>query len=65
VSISKPRAVYATSSFCASGECVAVAQRDGLVLVRDAKHPRRPPLEFSREEWQAFILGVKAGEFDK
>ena len=72
--------LYRTSSFCASGECVAVAfhsssfcaagdclevARDGKsILVRDTKQPSQEPLRFTPEEWRAFLLGVKNGEFD-
>jgi len=44
------------------------------IFVRDSKYLRRnnpfpkefisPTLKFTPDEWQAFILGVKAGEFD-
>ena len=44
--------------------CVEVAINDSAVAVRDSKNPSRSVLEFSREEWTAFIKGVKAGEFD-
>lgn len=52
------------SSFCGSGACVEVAHSGGDVLVRDSKHPGQPPLVFNREEWTAFLAGVRAGEFD-
>lgn len=35
-----------------------------LVLMRDAKHPEGPVLVFTPDEWDAFIGGVKDGEFD-
>lgn len=53
-----------------SGNCVQVAERgnqmlvDGKVLVRDSKDPAGPVLGFTKDEWQAFIAGVKSGEFD-
>jgi hypothetical protein len=34
------------------------------VLVRDSKDKTGPVLEFSRDEWLAFIAGAKDGEFD-
>ena len=52
------------SSFCASGECVEVAQRDGLIVVRNSMEPRRRMVRYTPQEWQAFVRGVKAGEFD-
>lgn len=53
------------SSFCHEGGCVSVTLTRGEVLVRDAKHPMlSPTLQFTHEEWAAFVKGVKAGEFD-
>lgn len=36
----------------------------GDVLVRDAKAPRSGSLRYTPSEWNAFVAGVKAGEFD-
>ena len=57
---------YRISSFCSLGGCVEVGLRpDGGVTVRDTKDPQRgTELEFTREEWVAFVAGVKSGEFD-
>jgi hypothetical protein len=38
---------------------------DGGVAVRDSKDADGPKLVFTRAEWQAFIGGVKDGEFDR
>jgi hypothetical protein len=48
------------------GNCVEVAfASDGSVGVRDSKqHGRGPVLAFSRSEWEAFLGGVRDGEFD-
>jgi hypothetical protein len=45
--------------------CVEVRSSRGTVAVRDSKNPRDPVLTFTRAQWVAFILGVKAGEFDR
>lgn len=37
---------------------------DRAVVMRDAKHPEGPILYFTEAEWDAFIGGVKDGEFD-
>lgn len=37
---------------------------DGTTLLRDGEHPDGPVLVFTPEEWQAFVEGVKDGEFD-
>ncbi|MFC5996934.1 DUF397 domain-containing protein [Pseudonocardia hispaniensis] len=52
------------ASRCDFGECVEVQAVDGWVLVRDSKLPDLPPLAFHRCEWEAFVAGVKRGEFD-
>ncbi len=43
--------------------CVAVRVSD-TVDVRDSKNSLSPTLSFTRDEWSAFIQGVKKGEFD-
>jgi hypothetical protein len=45
------------------GHCVEVAHFEG-VAVRDSKDPEGPVLWFTRDEWTAFVMGVKTGEFD-
>lgn len=55
---------YKISSFCNFGECVEVGRLpDGGMSVR-ATAERSTTLEFTRDEWAAFVRGVKAGEFD-
>lgn len=59
-----PEPTWRRSSRCDSGTCVEVAlDPDGLVLVRDSKDPG-PVLVFDPAEWDDFVAGVKAGEFD-
>jgi len=55
------------SSFSASGDCVEVSfsLADGGARVRDSKNTAGPTLAFTRREWQAFLSGVRAGEFDR
>jgi hypothetical protein len=36
----------------------------GSVALRDSKEERKAAHVFDREEWSAFITGVKNGEFD-
>lgn len=56
---------YRASSFCSMGNCVEVGRApDGSVAVRDTKDRDRGPLVFTVDEWTAFVLGVKSGEFD-
>ncbi len=44
--------------------CVEVAMKDGYIGIRDSKQSGSPVLAFNKDEWSAFIAGVKAGEFD-
>jgi hypothetical protein len=48
----------------ANGQCVEVAHLDQEIAVRDSKNPGEATLVFSAGEWDAFVAGVKAGEFD-
>ena len=53
------------SRACSSDGCVEVARlADGSVALRDSKDVRKAAHLFDREEWSAFITGVKNGEFD-
>ncbi|MGH3278653.1 MAG: DUF397 domain-containing protein [Trebonia sp.] len=49
-----------------TGNCVEVAGlADDTIRVRDSKHPRDGALSFTTAEWDAFIGGVRNGEFDR
>jgi Domain of unknown function (DUF397) len=50
------------ASFCASGECVEVAQRDGEIILRDSTQPSGRMLHWGTGEWRAFVRTVKTGE---
>jgi hypothetical protein len=54
------------SSHSSSGGCVEVAlgTRERDILVRDSKNRNGPVLRFSPLEWNAFINGVRDGEFE-
>jgi len=60
------RAQWRKSSFSsANGQCVEVAANlPGVVAVRDSKVPETATLVFTPAEWQAFVAGIKHGEFD-
>lgn len=48
-----------------AGNCVEVRMpSEAVVYVRDSKDPDGPVLRFSPAEWDAFVAGVRAGEFD-
>lgn len=47
-----------------NGSCVEVAFKDGVYGMRDSKDRQGPVLRFTPDEWEAFVKGVHAGEFD-
>ena len=48
-----------------NGACVEVADNlPGIIAVRDSKHPTGPILIFNPTQWEAFVAGVKDGEFN-
>lgn len=57
--------IYQTSRHCPDGNCVeAGVLPDGAISVRDSKDRDKPAHVFTREEWDAFVAGVKDGQFD-
>jgi len=49
-----------------NGNCVEVAGLSGdLIRVRDSKKPGGAMLGFTPAEWDAFVSGVRNGEFDR
>ncbi len=61
-------AVWKKSSLSGNGggNCVEVATNlPGLIAVRDSKNPSGPALTFTPAEWDAFLGGVKLGEFER
>jgi hypothetical protein len=56
---------WVKSSKSGADGCVEIAYRGpNVVLVRDSKDPDGAVLTFNQREWQAFIMGIEAGEFD-
>ena len=48
-----------------NGSCVELAPLiDGRVAMRNSRHPDGDVLVHTAEEFRAFLLGVKHGEFD-
>jgi len=56
--------VKSSQSF-ANGNCVEVAGLpDGRIGVRNSRDCTGPILRFTSDEWDAFLGGVRMGEFD-
>lgn len=55
--------MWTRSSKCEGGHCLEMRKRNGNRALRQSE--RQEHIIFvSEEEWQAFIAGVKAGDFD-
>ena len=55
--------IWRKSSFCQQGECAEVALVNGEVVVRSSRSPAET-VSFTAAEWQAFLAGVRAREFE-
>ena len=58
-------ASWRKSSWSNANGCVEVAFVQGRVAVRDSKEHGGPVLVFTAHEWEAFLSGVRDGEFDQ
>jgi len=48
-----------------NGHCVEVAEAaDGMIVIRNSKNPRSPVVRYTADEWNAFLVRAKNGEFD-
>jgi Domain of unknown function (DUF397) len=57
-------AAWRKSSRSGSNGCVEVAFHGGQIAVRDSKDQDGPVLQFTHREWEAFLGGVRNGEFN-
>lgn len=48
------------SSYCGSGQCVEVAEDNGVVYVRDSRGRTSPVLAFGPAAWRAFVEDLRA-----
>jgi hypothetical protein len=62
--VARTRFSWVKSSASHPDNCVEVAFVDDGVWVRDSKAPDDGALRFTRAEWDAFLTGVRQGEFD-
>lgn len=52
------------STASAQGNCVEVSFAGESVLMRNSRSPEGPVLSFTHPEWEAFLTGIRNGEFD-
>lgn len=61
---SLPDIPWRTAAKSSGGACVQVARRDGMIMITHSKRPSGPVLSYTLQEFDAFLDGVKRGEFD-
>lgn len=49
---------------CDSGACVKVARHGDWVVFGNTTEPGGPVIAYTKAEWDAFLIGVKHGDFD-
>lgn len=47
-----------------NSSCVDVAYNDGCMVITNTRFPDGAPLIFTVAEWDAFVAGIRGGEFD-
>jgi hypothetical protein len=57
-------ATWRKSTRSGNNGCVEVAFVEDRVAVRDSKDRTGPVLVFTAHEWEAFVGGVRTGEFE-
>jgi hypothetical protein len=50
---------------CNSATCIRVASQNDQILIGDSKNPSGPVLSYTRDEWNAFVEGIRYGDFDE
>lgn len=55
---------WRTAISCDGGACVQVAVDDRAILIGNSRQPGAPVLEYTPDEWHAFVAGIKKGDFD-
>lgn len=53
---------FSSSQECPQATCVEVSGAADFIHVRDSKNPTGPVLCFNREEWAAFIAGIRSDD---
>jgi hypothetical protein len=57
-------AIWHKSTRSGNSGCVEIATLERVIGVRDSKDRQGPVLVFRSDEWDAFLAGVRDGEFD-
>lgn len=55
---------FSSDTGAACVEAGPVADGDGRIAVRHSRHPGGPTIVYTRQEWDAFLAGVRDGQFD-
>jgi len=55
---------WRVARLCNAGNCVKIATNGVEFFIGDSKAPGGAVLAYSRDEWTAFVDGVKRGDFD-
>ena len=64
IPVEHPLSKFIKSSFSASdATCVGIASLGDSIVVNNTNEPQIT-IQFTKEEWRAFVLGVKNNEFD-
>lgn len=58
------RILWRKSERSGLANCVEVAFIGGMIGIRDSKDTAQSVQLYTRDEWRAFVGGIKAGEFD-
>lgn len=53
-----------TTERCDGGACVQIGTLGESILIRSTIDPDGHWVTLSRDEWRAFVAGVKGGDFD-
>jgi hypothetical protein len=55
---------FRRASFCGATECIEVAERDGMIVLRDSTQPHGSMLHYTAGDWGSFVRSIKSGQLD-
>ena len=56
--------LWRKSTASAESNCVEVAANGDSIMVRSTRNRQGATLTFTTDEWKAFLVGARAGEFE-